>query len=140
MERKYFDHFFFVSCARSSPASSHQHKQKHGSFFLSPNEQSHSKQSKEDEFAFDFNAAFDCDLDEFLALDKSSVIAKFETLFSNTRELAVDARCEKLRLTDQLNELREKLTTAKLALADKALNMFELSCQSNVAFSQFEYF
>ena len=132
------NHQYCSDCkkARSSPASSHQHKQKRGSIVLSPIEPSHSKQSKqskEDVFAFDFNAAFDCDLDEFLALDKSSVIAKFETLFSNTKELAEDVRCDKLRLTDQLTALREKLTTAKLALADKALNMFELSRQSNVA-------
>lgn len=122
------NHHYCLDCkqARSSPAAS-KPKNKRGP--SSPLEQAQSKLSKEDEFAFDFNTAFGCDLDEFLVLDKCSIVAKFETLFSNARESAENARCEQLRLAAQLTSLREKLNTAKLALADKALHLYELSRQ-----------
>lgn len=71
------------------------------------------------------------DLDAFLALDKQSVIDKFENHFSSTREQAEIVRSENLRLTEQLTSLRQKLNTVKLALVDKDVQLFELSRSQN---------
>ena len=129
------NHHYCAECkvARSSPATSKQsQKNKRNNSVLSPIDQSLAKQSKEDEddFAFNFNAAFDCDLDEFLALDKDSALAKFKSFFSNAKEQAEVARSDHHRLTDELSTMRAKLSTVKLALADKDVQLFEMSRSS----------
>ena len=129
------NHHYCAECkvARSSSATSKQsQKNKRNNSVLSPIDQSLAKQSKEDEddFAFNFNAAFDCDLDEFLALDKDSALAKFKSFFSNAKEQAEVARSDHHRLTDELSTMRAKLNTVKLALADKDVQLFEMSRSS----------
>jgi hypothetical protein len=121
------NHQYCAECkvARNSPATSKQSpKNKCNSSVLSAIDQSLAKQSKDDEddFALTFNAAFDCDLDEFLALDRDSALAKFKSYFSNAREQAEVARSDHHRLTDELSAMRAKLNTVKLALADKDIS------------------
>jgi myosin heavy subunit len=96
---------------------------------LSPLDQSLAKQFTEDEddFAFSFNRAFDCDLNEFLALDRDSVIAKLKNRFSNAKQQLEATHNDRPRLTDEVNALRAKLNTVKLALADKDVQLFEMS-------------
>lgn len=125
------NHQYCVECkvARNSPATSQQsHKNKRNSV-LSPIDQSLAKQSKDDEdvFTFTFNAAFDCDLDEFLALDRDSALAKFKSHFSSVKEQAEVAHCDHRRLIDELTAMRAKLNTVKLVLADKDIQLFEMS-------------
>ena len=86
------NHQYCAECkvARNSPAKQSPKNKRNNSSVLSAIDQSLAKQSKDDEddFALTFNAAFDCDLDEFLALDRDSALAKFKSYFSNAREQA----------------------------------------------------
>ncbi|EFX65664.1 hypothetical protein DAPPUDRAFT_117082 [Daphnia pulex] len=87
------------------------------------------KQSEKDEndFTLTCNAAFDCDLDELLALDRGSVLSKFKIHFSNAKEQAEVAYNDYYRLTDELTAIRAKLNAVKFALADKNVQLFKTS-------------
>lgn len=111
--------------ARSSPApSALKEKTKRKNSELSPIEPVLAKLSKEDDFAFDFDSAFDCDFDTFITLDRCSQLAKFQNFFFNVAERDAASKCDITRLTDQINSLNAKLNTAKLAFADKQIQLF----------------
>lgn len=125
------NHHYCEDCkkARSSPApSQHKGNQKRDNPPLSPIEQNQlklPKGDKSDEFAFAFDSAFGCDLDTLLELDRSKILAKFKNHFRSIQEQSEIARSENDRLSEQIQALKLKLNTAKLAFADKFIKHFE---------------
>ena len=105
------------------------------------------KLQKDDNFPFQFDAAFETDVDSFLSLDSTVQIDKFKSFFAKLEEEHVCSKAEKLFMTKKLDKLEKELeiratlrseldlakkdlVTAKLSLADKDIRLFEL--QSNV--------
>ena len=127
------NHHYCEDCKKSragSPAlTQSKAKQKRDNSSLSPIEQNLPKMPKgdrdDDKFAFRFNAAFGCDFDSFLELDRSDALARFKMHFSNFNEQAEIARAENNRLAEQIQSLKSKLNTAKLAFADKHIKLYE---------------
>ena len=99
------------------------------------------KQHKDDNFPFQFDKAFEMDVDSFLSLDLAAQTLKFKSFFAKLDEEAICYKSEKalmLRKIDKLeienratnhsdlNQAKKDLLTAKLSLADKDIRLFEL--------------
>jgi hypothetical protein len=106
-----------------------------------------SKQHKDDNFPFQFDKAFEMDVDTFLALDSAVQTLKLKSFFAKLEEEAICFKSEKAlmvrkieklekeidnkaTLHTDLNQAKKDLLTAKLSLADKDIRLFEL--QSSV--------
>ncbi|KAI9557244.1 hypothetical protein GHT06_017067 [Daphnia sinensis] len=131
------NHHYCIECKIYGGSPTRSQKpitKKRGSSVLSPIEQpAKLAKDNENEFAINFKAAFDCDIGAFLTLDRESVIAKYKNHFFNVKERTEITKSDNRRLTDEINELRGKLNTAKLALADKDLKLFEMSHSNPIA-------
>ena len=129
---------------KSSLTPSHQkHNNKRDNTVLSPQD-TQSKLLKEDNFAFFFHDAFGCDIDTFIDLDKDDILSKFqsffytiseemETLRLENKRLSSDSNLLNQELSDECNSLKQKLVVAKLALADKDIQLFEISSKNKQA-------
>ena len=101
------------------------------------------KQHKDDNFPFQFDKAFEMDVDSFLSLDLAAQTLKFKSFFAKLDEEAICYKSEKALMIRKLEKLEKEienkatlqteltlakkdLLTAKLSLADKDIRLFEL--------------
>jgi hypothetical protein len=137
------------SCKNNKPSKAKQGATKRDSSaaLLSLQDTNITKLQKDDNFPFQFDAAFEMDVVSFLALDSTVQIDKFKSFFAKLEEDNVLAKTEKLFMTKKLDKLEKELENratlrseldlakkdlviAKLSLADKDIRLFEL--QMNV--------
>ena len=119
------NHKYCNDCKKARTPSSSKQKNKRDNSAMSPLESVQAKITKEDDFPFEFNTAFGCDFETFVSLDRDEQVVKFKELFFNNSEKSAAFVCETSRLSDQIRTLTSQLTTAKLALADKQIQLFE---------------
>jgi hypothetical protein len=137
------------SCKNNKPPKAKQGATKRDSSaaLLSLQDSNVTKQQKDDNFPFQFDAAFEMDVVSFLSLDSTVQIDKFKSFFAKLEEEHVCAKTEKLFMSKKLDKLenelenrailcseldlaKKDLVIAKLSLADKDIRLFEL--QMNV--------
>ena len=117
--------------ARFSPAPGNKTKNKRDNSSLSPIETNQTKHSREENFAFAFNDFFGTDFDSFVRLTRQEQINTFQSHFSKIEDATASSFIEISRLKHQVESLTSKLNTAKLALADKHIQLFEDSRSAN---------
>jgi hypothetical protein len=89
------------SCKNNKPLKVKQGATKRDSSaaLLSLQDSNLTKQQKYDNFPFQFDAAFEMDVDSFLSLDSIVQIDKFKSFFAKLEEEHVCAKTEKLFMT-----------------------------------------
>jgi hypothetical protein len=135
-------------CKNNKPSKvKQQTKRDSSAALLSLKDTNITKQQKDDNFPFQFDAAFEMYVVAFLSLDSTVQIDKFKSFFAKLEEEHVCAKTEKLFMTKKLDNLEKELENratlrseldlakkdlviAKLSLADKDIRLFEL--QMNV--------
>lgn len=104
----------------NSPAVNEDRKRK----VLSPNDSaSIPKLSRDDSF----EAALDCEVETFLALDKEEMLDKFRSIFNSILENEDNLIAGKKLLEQQVVSLKKELDKVKIVLADKDVKLFDLT-------------
>ena len=72
------------------------------------------KLKKDDNFPFQFDAAFEMDVVSFLALDSTVQINKFKSFFTKLEEENILAKTEKLFMTKKLDKLEKEIRSLEI--------------------------